>query len=407
MVKQRSFLYPALFLFAAVTSLALTFSPLAQAQDGPAEAPTGLSGPAVAEGSGAAGGTPPPATTPSPNIAPTRATAGDRTVDAPATAVRGPETGASSSNEKPAAAGEGAPGPAVSAPDVSAPAETPPARGTAEMPARPEADDRPTDPGSAPQEALPPAEASNPPLAAEPVTLERDFSIRGMFLSADGVIKAVMIGLILASVVTWTVWLAKTVEIRAAKKQISAGVEALARVNSLAEAVEKLAVDDGPARELIGAAVVELELSSDVPSSAGLKDRVDAQLELIEAAFSRAIGRGVGVLATIAATAPFVGLFGTVWGIMNSFIGISKAQTTNLAVVAPGIAEALLTTAFGLAAAIPAVIMYNALARSIAGYRALLRTASAAVLRLMSRDLDRQGSSAVIKRLISARQAAE
>jgi biopolymer transport protein ExbB len=87
-------------------------------------------------------------------------------------------------------------------------------------------------------------------------------------------------------------------------------------------------------------------------------------------------------------TAPFVGLFGTVWGIMNSFIGISKSHTTNLAVVAPGIAEALLATALGLAAAIPAVIIYNMFSRSIAGYRALTGDISAEVLRLVSRDLD-------------------
>jgi biopolymer transport protein ExbB len=99
--------------------------------------------------------------------------------------------------------------------------------------------------------------------------------------------------------------------------------------------------------------------------------------------------RGTGVLATIGATAPFVGLFGTVWGIMNSFIGISKSHTTNLAVVAPGIAEALLATAFGLAAAIPAVVIYNVFARSIAGYRAGLGDAAAEVLRLVSRDLER------------------
>ena len=100
---------------------------------------------------------------------------------------------------------------------------------------------------------------------------------------------------------------------------------------------------------------------------------------------SRQIARGTGVLATIGATAPFVGLFGTVWGIMNSFIGISEAHTTNLAVVAPGIAEALLATALGLVAAIPAVVIYNHLARSIAAYRALLADASAQVMLLVSR----------------------
>ena len=107
----------------------------------------------------------------------------------------------------------------------------------------------------------------------------------------------------------------------------------------------------------------------------------------------RRILRGTGVLATIGATAPFVGLFGTVWGIMNSFIGISKSHTTNLAVVAPGIAEALLATAFGLAAAIPAVVIYNVFARSIAGYRATLGDAAAEVLRLVRRDLDRPAAA--------------
>jgi biopolymer transport protein ExbB len=97
----------------------------------------------------------------------------------------------------------------------------------------------------------------------------------------------------------------------------------------------------------------------------------------------------MGVLATIGATAPFVGLFGTVWGIMNSFIGISKSQTTNLAVVAPGIAEALLATAVGLAAAIPAVIIYNHFSRVTKGYLELVSRGSGAAARLLSRDLDR------------------
>ena len=121
----------------------------------------------------------------------------------------------------------------------------------------------------------------------------------------------------------------------------------------------------------------------------GLKERVALRLERVEAAMSRQIARGTGVLATIGATAPFVGLFGTVWGIMNSFIGISEAHTTNLAVVAPGIAEALLATALGLVAAIPAVVIYNHLTRTIAAHRALLGDASAMVLLLISREGDR------------------
>ena len=101
------------------------------------------------------------------------------------------------------------------------------------------------------------------------------------------------------------------------------------------------------------------------------------------------MARGTGILATIGSTAPFVGLFGTVWGIMNSFIGISEAQTTNLAVVAPGIAEALLATALGLVAAIPAVVFYNVLARALGGYKLRLAEVAAGIERLVGRDLDR------------------
>src|SRR6201984_145643 len=128
------------------------------------------------------------------------------------------------------------------------------------------------------------------------------------------------------------------------------------------------------------AAANEIALSANLRPE-GLKERIAWQSERIEIAAGRKISRGTGVLATIGATAPFVGLFGTVWGIMDSFIGISRAHTTNLAVVAPGIAEALLATATGLVAAIPAVVIYNAFARAITSYRAKLSDAAAEVLR--------------------------
>ena len=139
------------------------------------------------------------------------------------------------------------------------------------------------------------------------------------------------------------------------------------------------------------AALEELRRSTpalDAAGDGGTKDRIRSLLDRTEIQANRRLMRGTGVLATIGATAPFVGLFGTVWGIMNSFIGISKAQTTNLAIVAPGIAEALLATAIGLVAAIPAVVIYNLFARAIAGYRQGLGDAAAAVERLASRDLD-------------------
>jgi biopolymer transport protein ExbB len=220
--------------------------------------------------------------------------------------------------------------------------------------------------------------------------LPRDLSPWGMYLNADPVVKAVLIGLALASVITWTVCLAKAIEIFLAKRDVDAALNTLASVRSPAEGMERLA--EGEVRQLLEAAVTE-EKRSGGSEPEGIKGRIVLRLERIEAAYGRRILRGTSVLATIGATAPFVGLFGTVWGIMNSFIGISKAHATNLAIVAPGIAEALLATAFGLAAAIPAVVIYNAFARLIAGYRAQLGDASTEVLTLVSRHLDRPAAA--------------
>jgi biopolymer transport protein ExbB len=226
-------------------------------------------------------------------------------------------------------------------------------------------------------------------LAAE---LPRDLSPWGMYQSADWVVKAVMIGLVIASLVTWTIWLAKSIELLFAKRWVRRALKTLAAARSLEDAVRDLGKARGPIGEFLSAAIRELKLSSDGMDRSGILARVASRLERIDVARGRAMTRGTGVLATIGSTAPFVGLFGTVWGIMNSFIGISRAQTTNLAVVAPGIAEALLATAFGLAAAIPAVVIYNVFARQITGYRGLLGDASAEIQRLVGRDLDRSAA---------------
>ncbi len=219
-------------------------------------------------------------------------------------------------------------------------------------------------------------------------TLPRDLSPWGMFLNADIVVKAVMVGLVFASVVTWTVWLAKNLELWRATRAGRITLAVLNEARSLAEANARLGPSDEPVARLLQTAIGELQ-SSPESDPDGLKERISWLLARVEAAASRRIGRGMGFLASIGATAPFVGLFGTVWGIMNSFIGISNAHTTNLAVVAPGIAEALLATALGLFAAIPAVVIYNAFSRLIGRYRALLADGSALVMRLVSRDLDR------------------
>jgi biopolymer transport protein ExbB len=223
--------------------------------------------------------------------------------------------------------------------------------------------------------------------------LPRDLSPWGMFVNADILVQAVLLGLVFASLVTWTVWLAKTIELAIAKQRLGQALKALAAHRFLTDAARDVDRTNSPVGEFVAAASAELRLSSDFPDRDGIKERIASRLERIEAHRARRILRGTGLLATIGATAPFVGLFGTVWGIMNSFIGISKSQTTNLAVVAPGIAEALLATAFGLAAAIPAVVIYNMFARQIAGYRASLGDASAEVLRLVGRDLDRAAAT--------------
>jgi biopolymer transport protein ExbB len=243
--------------------------------------------------------------------------------------------------------------------------------------------------------ALPAAAAEPDAVSGTPVTmalLPYDLSPWGMFLTANLVVQAVLVGLLVASVATWTVWLAKSIELLAAKRQARAARRILGEVGSLSEAVERLGEGAGPTAALVGAAATETRLSRGL-SGDGLKERVASRLERIEAGARQKIARGTGVLATIGSTAPFVGLFGTVWGIMNSFIGISRAQTTNLAVVAPGIAEALLATAIGLVAAIPAVVIYNLFARSIASYRAVLADSSAELMRLVSRDNDREALS--------------
>lgn len=210
-----------------------------------------------------------------------------------------------------------------------------------------------------------------------------------MFMNADVVVKAVMIGLAFASLVTWTVFIAKMIELTAIQSRLRRALVKIADARSLAEAQFALGAKGSILSSLLAAAMREARLSAGISSDAGIKERAASSFAEIVRAEARRVRLGMGLLATIGATSPFVGLFGTVWGIMNSFIGISKSQTTNLAVVAPGIAEALLATAIGLVAAIPAVIIYNHFSRVTKGYLELVSRASGAAGRLLSRDLDR------------------
>jgi biopolymer transport protein ExbB len=274
---------------------------------------------------------------------------------------------------------------------LSVPTESPAQQQVAPAAPAAAAEPAPTGPSTAPQPVAPEAATPATTQPALELALPHNLSPWGMFVNADIVVKAVMIGLAFASLVTWTVLLAKSLELFAARSGAARALRSISVARSLADASAKLGRSRGAGALLVRAASQEVELSEGAlgrSSGNGLKERIASRLTRIEAQAGRRMARGTGVLATIGSTAPFVGLFGTVWGIMNAFIGISEAQTTNLAVVAPGIAEALLATALGLVAAIPAVVVYNVFARAIAGYRQLLADASAGVERLVSRDLD-------------------
>ncbi|MCP1557152.1 UNVERIFIED_ORG: biopolymer transport protein ExbB [Methylorubrum zatmanii] len=244
-----------------------------------------------------------------------------------------------------------------------------------------------------PGEVVPPAAPAAPAAApaqipaAKPDKAVHDLSPMGMFLNADPVVQAVMLLLAAASVVTWTILLVKVLSLLLAKRGMRASLKAIRASATLAEAGQR--VRRGVGALLLVEAEEELTLSRGLPSE-GVKERAAIALGRIEAMVGKRMASGTGILATVGSIGPFVGLFGTVWGIMGSFIGIANSNTTNLAVVAPGIAEALLATGIGLVAAIPAVVIYNALTRSITGYRAMTGDAVALIMRHLSRDLDRR-----------------
>jgi biopolymer transport protein ExbB len=228
--------------------------------------------------------------------------------------------------------------------------------------------------------------------------MPRELSPWSMFQAADVLVKGVMIGLALASLATWTIFLGKLAELFLARRRLNGALGRIARSRSLGEAQACLGPAHSVPAALVSAALGELRLSEGWLVESGVKERVASRFAEIAKTEAQAVRRGMSILATVGSIAPFVGLFGTVWGIMNSFIGISKAQTTNLAVVAPGIAEALLATAVGLAAAIPAVVVYNFFNRRTRSYLDLVGRASGAVGRLLSRDLDRAGGAVMLAR---------
>ncbi|TCS31759.1 tonB-system energizer ExbB [Acidomonas methanolica] len=235
------------------------------------------------------------------------------------------------------------------------------------------------------------------------------FSPWDMFLNAGSVVRGVMVLLAVASLLSWTILIAKSVELVRVRLALSRAERVLGEANTLNLGEEWTRDRGGIAHRLVMAAEAEREQSQDIPDDReGLKERIVLHLERLEAAEGRRLMRGTGLLATIGATSPFVGLFGTVWGIMTSFTGIAASKATSLAVVAPGIAEALLATALGLVAAIPAVVIYNHLARQSAACRAQVADLTSLVMRLVSRDLGRMQApttSGQIVRLGTTRDA--
>ncbi len=270
------------------------------------------------------------------------------------------------------------------------------------------------------QTAQPAASTNDTPAAVTPISssaapveetaalpvIPKDLSVLGMYHHADVVVKTVMIGLLLASVVTWTLLFSKGAEVWSGKRRLRREFAALESVRTLDEATEQAESFDANSisSQMLRDARNELELSAGSTDNGGIKDRTGFRLERRVSAAGRHMGRGNGILATIGAISPFVGLFGTVWGIMNSFIGIAQTQTTNLAVVAPGIAEALLATAVGLVAAIPAVVIYNIFARTIGSYRHQVGDVAAQILLLQGRDLDLAASAGETPRPQADRQ---
>ncbi|WP_233246708.1 tonB-system energizer ExbB [Chromobacterium sp. Panama] len=227
-------------------------------------------------------------------------------------------------------------------------------------------------------------------LAEAGAAMPADLSALGMYRAADPVVKTVILGLLLAALACWVVLLVKGAALWRADRATGRALSLLGEAATLSEARAGCAAQPAhePARGLLAEADAELRLSSPGAPRDSVQARAGFRLEQWQAEQGRRLAAGIGLLATIGAVAPFVGLFGTVWGIMNSFVGIARSGSSSLATVAPGIAEALLATAVGLVAAIPAVVIYNLFSRALARHKGRSQQAAGLALLLLSRELD-------------------
>jgi biopolymer transport protein ExbB len=250
---------------------------------------------------------------------------------------------------------------------------------------------------AAPVDAAAPAAADAP---ADPPTMKGagKLNVGTMFMHSDPVVKVIMIGLGLASILSWAILITKILEFKALNKASDDFVENFRNaksVNDMSRIALSEEYDGNPLADMAAAAAQEIELSK----QAGLSitgehrdttiDRAQHAVSAVQATLARRLSGGMQYLASLGSNAPFIGLFGTVWGIMNSFIGIANTNTTNLAVVAPGIAEALLVTGLGLFAAIPSVIFYNYFQTRISAFGARSEGFVAELMNGISRQLDK------------------
>ena len=261
----------------------------------------------------------------------------------------------------------------------------------------------PAAPAAADAAAAPAADVAAPAAPAEdvaPATIEHagKLTVMQMFMDADPVVKVVMIGLVLSSILSWTLLVTKLLEFGSLNRTSDRFIEAFRGAKSVTE-MNRIAMSDeyegNPLADMTAAATQEVELSR----QAGLAvsgahrettlHRAEAAVGAVQALMAKRLSGGMQFLASVGSSGPFIGLFGTVYGIMNSFIGIANTNTTNLAVVAPGIAEALLATGIGLFAAIPAVIFYNYFQTRISAFGARTEGFVAELMNAISRQLDK------------------
>ncbi len=281
----------------------------------------------------------------------------------------------------------------ASAPALAQDAAAPAAPAAAAAPA--------ADAAAAPAAEAPAADAAAPAAAEDaPPQMAHGgkLTVMTMFLDAQPVVKVVMIGLVLSSIFSWTLLVTKLLEFGALNRASDRFVEAFRSAKGFSD-IARVAMSDehegNPLADMAAAAAQEVELSR----QAGLKisgehrestiERSHSAVSAVQSALGKRLSSGMQFLASVGSSGPFIGLFGTVYGIMNSFIGIANTNTTNLAVVAPGIAEALLATGIGLFAAIPSVIFYNYFQTRISAYGARTEGFVAELMNAISRQLDK------------------